>query len=187
MTFSAPLVHAPNQYLGVSHPEPEFDTIELGVDLTFDQDTSSLPTLDPDEVLRAVYLGHDVDGEPYYIWQAGSPDLRRMIGQIIADFGAVGRLGTSYGGLIVGDAFWDGALEESIAERGLADGSISSSSDGPTIFTIEWHGLPRDVVAVALYDDGEPVGWQRPISGTVAFQFDMGNQDPQSVGRNTLR
>jgi hypothetical protein len=178
-----PLVEAPNQYFGMPHPDPEFDTIDLGPNFTFDQDTSNLPALDPDQVLRAVYLGHDIHGQPYYIWQSGSPDLRRMIGQIIADFGAVGRLGSSYGGLVVGPAPWESARKESIAERGLTDGSIRSSSSESTTFTIEWHALPKEVVAVALYDDGEPVGWQRPVSGTAAFQFDMGSQDPQSVWR----
>ena len=179
-----PLVKAPSQYLGVPHPYPDFDTTDLGPDLTFDQDTSSLPALHPDHVLRAVYLGHDIRGEPYYIWHSGSPDFRRMIGQIIADFGAVGRLESTYGSEVVGDALWESSQQEIIAEMGLISGSISSSSSGPTTFTIEWHGLPTEVVAAVLYHDGEPIGWQRPVSGTAAFQFDMGSQDPQSVGRS---
>lgn len=176
-----PLVEAPSQYLGLSHPEPEFDTSDLGPDLTFMQDTSDLPALDTDRVLRAVYLGHDMHGEPYYIWQSGSPDLRRMIGQIIADFGAVGRLGTSYGGLVVGPAPWETDRRERIAENGVTDGSISSSSDGPTTFRFEWHALPEEVTAVVVYDNGEAVGWQRPISGTAAFRFNVDGGDPQSM------
>lgn len=177
-----PLVEAPDQYLGLPHPDPEFDTTGLGPDLTFDQDPSSLPALDPDDVLRAVYLGHDIHGKPYYIWQSGSPNVLQMIGQVIADFGSVGRFGTSYGGLVVGDALWNNELDMSIAEMGLTTGSITSSSTGPTTLTIEWHGLPRDVVAVVLYDGGEPVGWQRPVSGTAGFRTDFDTQDPQSIG-----
>jgi hypothetical protein len=176
-----PLVEAPHQYLGVPHPPPQFDTSDIGPDLSLQQDTSDLPSLDADRVLRAVYLGHDVNGSPYHIWQSGSPDLRRMIGQIIADFGAVGRLGTSYGGLVVGSAPWERERPENIAENGMTDGSIRSSSDGPTTFTLEWHALPEEVAAVVLYDNGEPVGWQRPVSGTVAFQFIIDDGDPQAM------
>lgn len=177
-----PELDAPDQFLGVPHPAPEFDTGDLGPDLTFSEDTSDLPALNPDEVLRAVYLGRDINGDPYYIWHSGSPDLRRMIGQIIADFGAVGRLETSYGTEMGGEAFWENSLETTIAETGLTTGSISSSPEGTT-FTTEWHALPDEVAAVVLYDQGQPLGWQRPVSGTAAFQFDFGNQDPQSVGR----
>lgn len=181
-----PLVESPNQYLGVPHPPPQFDTSDFGPDLSLNQDTSDLPSLDGDRVLRAVYLRDDVNGEPYYIWQSGSPDFRRMIGQIIADFGAVGRLGTSYGGLVVGSAPWEWERAESIAENGMTDGSISSSSDGPTMFTLEWHALPEEVTAVVVYDNGEAVGWQRPVSGTAAFQFVIEGGDPQSMmGRDT--
>lgn len=177
-----PVVEDPNQYVGVPHPEPEFDTSDLGPNLTLVPDTSNLPALDSDRILRAVYLGHDVYGEPYHIWQSGSPDLRRMIGQIIADFGSVGRLGTSYGGLVVGEALWESSVEQIIAERGLTDGSIRASSNGPTTLTLEWHALPREVSAVVWYEAGEPLGWQRPVSGTVAVWFDRGSQDPRSAG-----
>ena len=168
-----PLVESPDQFLGVPHPDPEFDTSGLGPDLTLQQDTSDLPALDPEEVLRAVYLGDDVDGDPYYIWHSGSPDLRRMIGQIIADFGAVGRLETSYGTEEVGEALWENSREKTMAEMGLTTGSISTSPEGTT-FTAEWHALPEDVAVVVLYQDGGPVGWQRPVSGSAAFQFDYG-------------
>ena len=176
-----PRVVGPNQYLGLPHPRPQFDTSDLGPDLTFQQDPSRLSALDADRVLRAVYLGHDLHSEPFYIWQSGSPDLRRMIGQIIADFGAVGRLGTSYGGLVVGPAPWEAERSESIAENGMTDGSIRSSSGGPTTFTFEWHALPEEVAAVVVYDNGEAVGWQRPVSGTAAFQFNIEGGDSQSL------
>jgi len=180
-----PLLETPDQFLGVPHSAPEFDTTDLGPELTFNQETSELQGLDPDFVLRAVYLGHDVNGDPYYIWQSGSPNLRQLIGQIIADFGAVGRFQTSYGTLQIGEALWQNSAESAIAEMGLTAGSVSSSSSGPTTFTAEWHALPTDVVAVVLYEQGEPIGWQRPVSGTAAFQLEYGDQDPLSVARGT--
>jgi len=180
-----PLVEAPDQFLGVPHSAPEFDTSDLGPELTFSQDPTDLEDLDPDLVLRAAYLGHDLNGDPYYIWQSGSPNLRQMIGQILADFGAVGRFQTSYGTLQIGDPLWQNSIESTIGETGLTAGSISSSSNRPTTFTAEWHALPADVAAVVLYEQGEPLGWQRPISGTAAFQFEYGDQDHLSVARGT--
>jgi hypothetical protein len=178
-----PIAEAPNQYQGIVHPEPEFETSALGSDLTFIQETSDLEELDSDRVARAVYLGHDSEGDPYYIWQVGSSNLMNMFGQIIADFGAVGRLGSSYDSLTTGDAVWETAMEDSIVERGLTGGSLQWGGDAPGTFTMEWHALPDDVAAVVYYQNGEPVGWQRPVSGTVAFHFELGSQDdPNSLG-----
>lgn len=139
-----PLLEGPDQFLGVVHPQPDFDTNELGPDLTFVQDTADLPALDPDEVLSAVYLGHDVSGDPYYIWHSGSPEFRQLIGQIIAAWGSLGRFETSYGSEEVGPALWERDRQAYIAEHGLATGSISSgsTSDGAT-FTAEWHGCQK--------------------------------------------
>ena len=74
-----------------------------------------------------------------------------MIGQVIADFGVVGRFETSYGTVMVGEGLWENSLETTIAEMGLTTGSISSSPEGTT-FTTEWHALPDEVAAVVLYD-----------------------------------
>lgn len=177
-----PLVEGPHQFLGVQHPEPAFDTSELGADLSLVQDTSDLPALDPDEVLRAVYLGHDVTGDPYYIWHSGSPEFRQLIGQIIADWGSVGRFETSYGTEEVGPALWERDRREHIAEHGLTTGSIQSIStptESEVTFTAEWHALPSEVAVVVFYQQGEAIGWQRPVSGTAAFQFHYeSDQDP---------
>lgn len=130
-------------------------------------------------MLRAVYLGHDVNGDPYYIWHSGSPEFRQLIGQIIADWGSVGRLETSYGTEEVGPALWENDRTEDIAENGLMTGSIHSSAESGATFTAEWHALPSDVTVVVLYQEGEAIGWQRPISGTAAFQFHYGiDEDP---------
>lgn len=177
-----PLVESPDQFLGVRHPEPIFDTSEFGPDLSMVQDTTDLPALDPDEVLRAVYMGHDINGDPYHIWHSGSPEFRQLIGQIIADWGSVGRLETSYGSEEVGPALWETSRKEEIARNGLTTGSIrsvSTSSESGVTFTAEWHALPSEVAVVVLYQHGEAIGWQRPVSGTAAFQFHYGiDQDP---------
>lgn len=177
-----PLVESPDQFLGVQHPEPEVETSQYGPDLSLVQDTSDLPALDHDEVLRAVYLGHDVNGDRYYIWHSGSPEFRQLIGQILADWGSVGRLETSYGSHEVGPALWETGRREDIAENGLTTGSIQSdsrTSGSDVTFTAEWHALPSEVAVVVLYQHGEAIGWQRPVSGTAAFQIHYGaDQDP---------
>lgn len=180
---TVPLVETPDQYLSVQHAEPVFDTSDFGQNLSFVQDTSDLPALDPDEVFRAVYLGHDVYGEPYYIWQSGSSEFRQTIGQILADMGSFGRLETSYGTEDVGPPIWErGQHAARIAEEGIVTGSIqstSNSTDTNVTFTAEWHGLPSEVAVVVLYGLGEAIGWQRPVSGTAAFQLHSGpDQDP---------
>lgn len=101
-----------------------------------------------------------------------------------ADFGSVGRFGSSHGALVTGDALWESAMEDSIAERGLADGSLQMSSAGPATITLEWHALPQEIAAVVYYQSGEPVGWQRPISGTAAFYLEVDNRDdPNSIAQ----
>lgn len=165
-----PIVETPDQFLGLRHPAPTFDTSDFGPDLTFRQDISDLGPLDPEEVLRAVYLGHDQHGEPYYTWHSGSPDFRQMLGQIIADFGSFGRLETSYGTETTGDGLFESGLEESLREMGLTTGSLAQTTGEPAILTAEWHGLPDEVAAVVFYQDGIPLGWQIPVSGTVGVQ-----------------
>lgn len=165
-----PFIEAPDQFLGVMHAPPAFDTDDFGPDLTLRQDVSSLGPLDPQEVLRAVYLGHDVDGDPYYIWHNGSRDLRQLIGQILADFGSVGRLESSYGTESGGDGLLERGLEESLPETGLVAGGVTQGSFEPTLLVAEWHGLPSVIAAVVFYEDGKPIGWQVPVSGTAALQ-----------------
>lgn len=165
-----PILEAPDQFLGVPHPRPRFDTVDFGPDLSFRQDIDDLEPLDPEKVLRAVYLGHNESGKPYHIWHVGSPDLRRLLGQIVADFGSFGRLGSSYGTLATGGGLFNNPRRELIDEVGLTTGSLSYGSDTPATLVAEWHGLPTDVAVVVFYRDGEPLGWQNPVSGTAALQ-----------------
>lgn len=37
------------------------------------------------------------------------------------------------------------------------------------MLTAESHVLPVEVAVVVFYGDGESLGWQRPVSGTVAL------------------
>lgn len=176
-----PIMTDPDQFLGVPHPRPNFDTSGLGPDLSFRQDPDDLRTLDPAQARRAVYLGHDQDGEPYYIWYEGSPNLRQRIGQIFADFGSVGRFGSSYGALVTGHGLlgliYD-TQEELIPETGLTYASLSSGSDQPTVAVMEWHALPTEVAAVVFHLNGDVLGWQAPVSGTAAIQIIPGNAGP---------
>jgi hypothetical protein len=170
-----PVRESPAQYVGVPHPGPKFDTSDLGPDLNFRQDPADLKALDPKRVLRAVYLGHDQGGEPYYIWHVGSPDFRRFLGQIVADFGSIGRFGSSYGTLATGGGLLDNSRGQSIEEMGLTTGSLTQSSGEAPELVAEWHGLPREVAAVVFYWHGEALGWQNPVSGTAALQVALDN------------
>jgi hypothetical protein len=168
-----PIMTDPDQFLGVPHAPPDFDTDGFGPELSFRQDPADVSPLDPGQARRAVYLGHDQDGNPYYIWYEGSRDLRQRIGQIFADFGSVGRFGSSYGGETTGSGlggFLHGSLEDHIDEVGLTHTSLTSGSDQPTVALMEWHALPTEVAAVVFHLDGEVVGWQVPVSGTAAIQ-----------------
>lgn len=168
-----PIMTNPDQFLGTPHTEPGFNTSGLGPDLTFRQNPDDLRSLDPAQARRAVYLGHDTDGEPYYIWYEGSPNLRQRIGQIFADFGSVGRFGSSYGTLVIGSGLlglFNNTQEEVIPEIGLTSASLTSGSDQPTVAVLEWHALPTEVAAVVFHLNGDLVGWQVPVSGTAAVQ-----------------
>ena len=168
-----PIMADPNQFLGIPHSRPNFDTSGFGPDLTLRQAPNDLRPLDPAQALRAVYLGHDQDGEPYYIWYQGSPNLRQKIGQIFADFGSVGRFGSRKGALVTGHGLLgllDATQEEMIPEIGLTYGHLISGSDQPTVAVMEWHALPTEVAAVVFHLNGEPAGWQTPVSGTAAIR-----------------
>ena len=179
-----PIIEIPDQFVGVPHPPPLFDTTDLGLDLTLRQKPDDLEPLDSDEVLRAIYLGHDTNGGAYYVWQTGSPNFRQLLGQIVADFGSFGRLGSSYGTLATGGGLFDSSMEESIAQIGMPTGSLSSGTGQPAILVAEWHGLPDEVAAVVFYQDGEPLGWQTPVSGTVALRKVYDEQDIQTFGHS---
>lgn len=184
-----PLRTDPDQFLGLPHPSPDFNTNGLGPDLTFRQDPDDLSSLDPAQARRAVYLGHDQGGEPYYIWYEGSPDLRQRIGQIFADFGSVGRFGSSYGALTTGSGLLGllhGSREDRIQEFGLTYASLSSGTNRPTVALMEWHALPSEVAAVVFHVNGDLVGWQVPVSGSAAIQVVADNTgfdfQPEMVG-----
>lgn len=176
-----PITTDPDQFLGVPHSRPDFDTSALGPDLTFRQDPDDLRALNPAQARRAVYLGHDQAGDPYYIWYVGSPNLRQRIGQIFADFGSVGRFGSSYGALVTGDGllrFFYDTHGERISESGLTYASLSSGSGQPTVAVMEWHALPAEVAAVVFNLNGDVLGWQSPVSGTAAIQVIAENAAP---------
>jgi len=47
------------------------------------------------------------------------------------------------------------------------------------------NALPQEIAAVVYYQKGEPVGWQRPISGTAAFHLEVDNRDdPNAIAQD---
>ncbi len=160
-----PIATKPDQYLGLVGPEPSFDMSGLGPDLSFESGEPDFSQHEREDILRAVYLGNDINGRSYFIYQPGSRNLLKMISQILVDFGCFCRMGTSYGSLFVGEA-----PDEVI---GLPSGGLNHSGDGPAVLVAEWYGLPYDVAVVAFEVDGQPVGWQRIVGGTVAMRLEL--------------
>lgn len=161
---------SPSLYLGVPHTGPSFDTSEFGPDLSFQQNADGVSLPDSGDVLTAIYLGDDIDGHPFHIWLVGSRNLFEMLSQVVADFGSWGRLASSYGSLTTGSRIFDEAPD--LSGQGLPTGSVRSGSDIPSTLNAEWHGLPASVAAVVFYSGEEAIGWQTPVSGTVAISKD---------------
>lgn len=162
-----PILVDPDTFAGEPGPHPEFDTSGLGQNLSFEMRPSGeIEPLKPTEARTAVYLGHDVDGEPYFLYQTASEGILDFIGQIVADFGSVGRLETSYGSLMTGPSIFDDADPQ---PDGRPTGMLSSSSGEPIELVAEWHSLPKDVSVVVFYIGEDTLGWQTPVSSTVAL------------------
>ena len=160
-----PIATQPDRFLGLVGPVPAFDTAHLGPDLSFEPGEPDFSQHEGEDILSAVYLGNDVNGDPYWIYGPGSRNFLRMIGQIVADFGCFCRLATSYETLFVGEA-----PDEVI---GFPGGHLSGGSDNPAVLVVEWYGLPYDIAVVAFEIDGEPVGWQRIVGGTAAIRLEL--------------
>jgi hypothetical protein len=167
---SEPAAQNPNQYLGIPHRGPAFDTSRLGVDYTLTQGTPNLALLEQersvqvDRIVSAVYLGDDHQDVPVYIYAKGSNHLGNLIGQIFLDGGTIYRFASTYSCCISGPQL-DGMV-------GVTVRSSGSSSGGDSYINAEWHDLPEDISVVALEAEGQPLGWQVPVSGSVAFRVD---------------
>lgn len=170
VSSAEPVAQNPAQYLGVLAPSPEFETASLGEDMNlevsepdFEGLANAQSEVGPDRILYAVYLGHDSRGVPVYIYSQGSKDLFDLIGQVFVDQGTIGRFGSTFYCCIPGPP------PDNPYELGFES---ADDIEGPTtVITAEWDGLPQRVSVVAIQVGGEPVGWQRPTSGTAAFWF----------------
>ncbi len=159
-----PVSHGPQIYLGTPTVKPDFVDESFGPDVSFRMRSEPGAGLSESKVLRAVYLGHDVGGDPYYIWQEGFDGIGDLLGQILADFGSVGRFESSYGTYDTGPGLFHGDDSEFIGP------TVQFIESDTYEMVAEWHSLPKNVVAVVLSEDGQSLGWQAPVSGTVGFR-----------------
>jgi len=167
-----PIASQPDVYLGLAAPVPTWDTSELGPDLSF-TDSEPYPASLTEEAVRAVYLGKDIEGVDFYVFQQGSNSFLNLIGQILLDR-TVGRFGTTYGCCASGSA-----TEE---ERSFPLLSIETLGNGPSFLIAEWHALPEDVVVVAFRVGEQAFGWQRVIGGSAAIRLEVDQAtDPNSI------
>jgi hypothetical protein len=166
-----PAAEDPNQYLGVPHTDPTFDTSSLGTDFNLTAGTPNFAAIEdelvvrPDRIVRAVYLGDDYEGTPLYIYSEGSTNIGNLIAQFFLDEGTLFRFGTTYNCCIAGPV-GVGVVGEPVL-------SISNPHEEGLDATIiaEWHDLPEEISVVALEIDSRPVGWQTPVSGTAALRI----------------
>ena len=63
-----PVAVGPDRFLGLVGPEPSFDTSDLGPDLSFQLGEPDFSQHEDEDILRAVYLGNDVNGHSYWIY-----------------------------------------------------------------------------------------------------------------------
>lgn len=159
VTDAEPTLEDPNVWLGLRGPSPQFDTSDLGPDLSF---TSGEPAEDDlgDRVIDAVYLG-DLDGEPFYIYSQKAPSVFDWFSEIITGNFSGQTIGTSLDCCTGGDMDRDG---------GFPGITASQTLDEPPVIVAFWLGLSPEVSVVAYEFDGEFVGWQNPVGGVTTIQ-----------------
>ena len=171
-------VEDPDQYLGVRHELPRFNTQHLGEDLNLvvgQLDFKALegePVVNEDKIMRAVYLGHDPNGVPVYIYSEGTENFLDLIFRFFIDEGNVGRFGSTYH-CCVNAPLASGVMGEPVELVYTIPGVEST-------VVAEWHHLDDEVSVVALEVEGEPIGWQTPTSGSSLFRIDVAEIDDPS-------
>lgn len=155
-----PLLTDPDVWIGWMHPTPEFDTTDLGIDLTFTQGEPAPADLS-DKVLSAVYLG-DYEGEPFYIYSRPPPTIYDRASEIILGNLSGEILGTMHGCCSGGDMD---------TEEGLPGMSGQRTGNEEPLITAEWLGLNPDISVVAIRVDDQYFGWQTPVGGVISMRL----------------
>jgi hypothetical protein len=154
-----PILDDPQVWVGLPGPTPQFDTSDLGPDLSF---TPGEPADDDlgDRIIDAVYLG-DLDDKPFYIYSQTAPSIFDWFSELIFGNLSGQTIGTSL------DCCTGGDMDR---EGGFPGISASQTNDEPPVIVAQWWGLSPDVSVVAYQFDGEFVGWQTPVGGVSAIQ-----------------
>lgn len=187
VTDDEPLSGRPPIFRGTEvNPAPEFDVQALGDDLTFvmgEPDRSEVEGLGGDQDLfgffgRAVYVGHDVDATPVYLFQQTGPSLVDAVRSLFTDYEATGIFGSTY----------DCCRSQSNEGSAPVVNQVTFGTQqvgGVTYGTVEMWAIQDDVSAIAFTDsDGNPLGWQRPVSGFVGARFEA---DSGATGSGSYR
>ncbi len=168
-----PAAEDPDQFVGVRHQGPDFDTAPLGEDLNLVPDSPDFAALEseqvvrPDRIVRAVYLGDDTQGVPVYVYSEGSTHIGNLIAQLFLDEGTLFRFGFTYACCLPGPV-----PENSFGLASGIDVTTSVETDESVLVT-GWHALPAEVSVVAILVDGVWRGWLTPTSGTAAFRLSL--------------
>jgi len=165
-----PVSTNPDVWIGLTGPEPRFDTSALGEDLSFTPGEPAAGDLDERNMhndgwptsTRAVYLG-EMDDEPFYIYSAPAPSIWDRISEVISGNFSGDTLGTSLSCCSGGDMDHEG---------GLPGFGYSATSGEIDVIHAEWLGLSPAVSVVAYQFDGVPIGWQTPVGGVSSIRPD---------------
>jgi hypothetical protein len=166
VTDGHPVSLNPDIWRGLRGPSPRFDTSQFGPDLSFDPGRPAVEDLS-DRVKRAVYLG-ELEGEPFYVYSQSTPSIWDRIFEAVAGNSSGDTLGTSLTCCSGGDMDHEG---------GLPGFSRSFTTGEPVLIVAEWLGLAPDVSVVAYRVDGDFIGWQTPVGGTVSLRLDHDPED----------
>lgn len=159
-----PALTNPDVWIGRTGPLPRFDTTRFGPDLSFEAGEPEAGDLS-ERVKKAVYLG-ELDEKPFYVYSQSAPSIWDRVFEMVDGNLSGEIIGTSLNCCTGGD----------MDDAGGLPGYGSRFATGePGLIWVEWLGLTPDVSVVAYQIDGEFIGWQTPVGGTVSLQLD---QDP---------
>lgn len=168
---SEPSLTNPDVWVGLSGPLPRFDTTRLGPDLSFEAGEPEAGDLH-ERVSKAIYLG-ELDGEPFYVYSQPAPSIWDRIFEMVDGNLSGEVIGTSLNCCSGGDMGHEGGLP--------GYGSRFATGE-PGFIWVEWLGVAPDVSVVAFQIDGEFIGWQTPVGGTVSLRLEQFPDEVVMVG-----